>query len=334
MKKEKIRWGILSTARIGVDKVIPALRAGKYSEIKALASRDIRKARTVAKRFSIPTFYGSYEALLKDPEVDAIYNPLPNHLHVPWTEKAVLAGKHVLCEKPIAPTLKETLHLLDTVKKYPHIRVMEAFMYRFHPQWDQVRQMIAKGMIGKIRTVISSFTYFNDDVEDYRNYREYGGGSILDIGCYSISSARYLFDEEPVEVFGILETDPVFQVDRMASAVMKFEQGTSLFTSSTLMFEDQYLLVTGTTGQIKLPLPFNPLPDKPATIYYKYEKGEKIFKTTAVDQYMLMTDAFSLALLENKPVPTPLDDALHNMRVIEAIFKSAGKRPVTLQEIT
>ncbi len=333
MKKEKIRWGILSTARIGTDKVIPALRAGKYSEIKALASRDIGKARRVAERFSIPKFYGSYEALLKDPEVDAIYNPLPNHLHVPWTEKAVLAGKHVLCEKPIAPTLKETLRLLDTVKAYPHIRVMEAFMYRFHPQWDKVRQMIAEGMIGKIRTVISSFTYFNDDPEDYRNYREYGGGGILDIGCYSISSARYLFGEEPLEVYGILENDPAFHVDRLASVVMKFEQGTCLFTSSTQMFDDQFLLLTGTTGQIKLPLPFNPLPDKPAIIYYKNEQGEKIFKTTAVDQYMLMTDAFSLSILENKPVPTPLEDALHNMKVIEAIFRSAGKKPVNLQEI-
>ncbi|NOY36081.1 MAG: Gfo/Idh/MocA family oxidoreductase [Chlorobi bacterium] len=323
MSNDKVRWGILSTARIGINNVIPALQAGKYSEVVAIASRNGEKARLAAEQFGIPKSYGTYEALLEDPDVDAIYNPLPNHLHLPWSGKAVLSGKHVLCEKPVAPNAEGARQLIGIAAKHPEIKVMEAFMYRFHPQWDRIKQMISEGRIGELRTITSSFSYFNDNPDNYRNVREYGGGGLLDIGCYCISVARYLFGKEPLEVSGNIEEDPDFHVDRLASALLTFGRGTSVFTCATQLFPDQYVTITGTSGQIKLTLPFNPLPEKPATIIYENAKGTKTIDIEPVDQYMLMTDAFSLSVLEDMPVPTPLDDALNNMKTIDAVFKSA-----------
>jgi predicted dehydrogenase len=322
MTSDKVRWGVISTARIAIKNVIPALQAGKSSEIIAIASRDKEKARQAAEQFGIQRYYGAYEAMLEDPDIDAVYNPLPNHLHVPLSQKAIEAGKHVLCEKPIARNSTETMELIESANRYPGIKVMEAFMYRFHPQWKKVKEMIAEGKIGELRTVTSHFSYFNDHAENYRNIQEYGGGGLLDIGCYAVSSARYLFGEEPEVVNGTIEFDPDFHVDRMVSGVMRFHRGSSVFTCATQLFPYQHTRISGTSGQIELNLPFNPLPALPAQIAYTHARGTKMIDTEPVDQYMLMGEAFAQAILEQREVPTPLSDALQNMKVIDAIFRS------------
>src|SRR5438270_8381120 len=224
---QKVRWGVLSTADIGTGQVIPAMQQGTYCEIAAIASRSLEKARAAAAQLGIPKAYGSYEELLADPEIDAIYNPLPNHLHVPWSIKALEAGKHVLCEKPIAMTSTEAQKLADAARQYPHLKVMEAFMYRFHPQWQQARQMVNEGKIGELRTVQSFFSYYLVDTNNIRNIAEVGGGGMMDIGCYTASLSRYIFDAEPERVCGIVEYDPRFNTDRLSSAILDFGRVTA-----------------------------------------------------------------------------------------------------------
>src|SRR5690242_4387989 len=219
---QKVRWGILSTANIGTGKVIPAMQQGTYCEVAAIASRNQTHAQATAARLGIPKAYGSYEDLLADPEIDAIYNPLPNHLHVPWSIKVLQAGKHVLCEKPIALTAAEAETLADVARQYPHLKVMEAFMYRFHPQWQRARQLVLEGGIGELRTIQSFFSYYQTDPNNIRNRDDVGGGGMLDIGCYTVSLARFIFGAEPNRVFGAVEYDPELKIDRLASAILDF----------------------------------------------------------------------------------------------------------------
>ncbi|MBD3273859.1 MAG: gfo/Idh/MocA family oxidoreductase, partial [Candidatus Marinimicrobia bacterium] len=231
--KQKVKWGILSTANIGTQKVIPAMQQGDYCEIIAISSRSMDKAKTAGKDLDIPRAYGSYEDLLADPDIEAIYNPLPNHLHVPWSIKALEAGKHVLCEKPIALTSEEAESLLQESKKYPDLKIMEAFMYRFHPQWQQAKTWVENGEIGELRTIQSFFSYHNMDPDNIRNKPEIGGGGIMDIGCYNISLSRFIFDAEPQRAMGIIDYDPNFHTDRLGSGILDFGRGTSTFTYST-----------------------------------------------------------------------------------------------------
>ena len=230
---KKLNWGILSTAKIGIEKVIPAMQQGKLSKIVAIASRTHESAREAAKNLKIPKAFGSYQDLLDDTSIDAVYIPLPNHMHVPWTIKALAANKHVLCEKPIALTATEAKELLKETEKFPHLKVMEAFMYRHHPQWIRALELINGGGIGMVKTVHSFFSYYNDDPENIRNMVDIGGGGLMDIGCYCISLARLIFDEEPQRVFGKIEYDPGFETDRICSGILDFVQGTSTFTCST-----------------------------------------------------------------------------------------------------
>ena len=206
---KKVRWGVLGVAKIATDKVIPAMQLGRFSEVVAIASRDHGRARAAAARLGLATAHGSYEALLADPAVDAIYNPLPNHLHVPWSIKALEAGKHVLCEKPIGLSAAEARQLLDMSKKHPKQKVMEGFMYRHHPQWHHAKQLVENGKVGELRTIQSFFSYFNADANNIRNKADIGGGGLMDIGCYNISLSRYIFGEEPQRALGILEGDTV-----------------------------------------------------------------------------------------------------------------------------
>ncbi len=319
----KVRWGVLSTADIGVSKVIPAMQQGEYLQITAISSRNLKKAQAVATQLGIPKAYGSYEELLADPAIDAIYNPLPNHLHVPWSIKALEAGKHVLCEKPIALTSAEAQKLADAAKQYPHLKVMEAFMYRFHPQWQQARQMVNEGKIGELRTIQSFFSYYLDDANNIRNRAEAGGGGMLDIGCYTVSLARFIFGAEPERVCGIVEYDPRFNTDRLSSGILDFGRGTSTFTCSTQLVPYQRVNIFGTTGRIEIEIPFNAPPDQPCKIWY--EHGTEIEETlfTVCDQYTIQGDQFSQAILNNTRVPTPIEDAVANMKVIEAIIRSA-----------
>ena len=260
---KKLNWGILSTAKIGIEKVIPAMQQGKLSEIVAIASRTHESAREAAKNLKIPKAFGSYQDLLDDTSIDAVYIPLPNHMHVPWTIKALAANKHVLCEKPIALTATEAKELLKETEKFPHLKVMEAFMYRHHPQWIQALELINGGGIGMVKTVHSFFSYYNDDPENIRNMVDIGGGGLMDIGCYCISLARLIFDEEPQRVFGKIEYDPGFETDRICSGILDFVQGTSTFTCSTQLVPYQRVNVFGTKGRIEIEIPFNAPPDKP-----------------------------------------------------------------------
>lgn len=319
----KVRWGVLSTANIGVSKVIPAMQQGEYLQITAISSRNLKNAQAVATQLGIPKAYGSYEELLADPAIDAIYNPLPNHLHVPWSIKALEAGKHVLCEKPIALTSAEAQKLADAAKQYPHLKVMEAFMYRFHPQWQQARQMVNEGKIGELRTIQSFFSYYLEDANNIRNIAGAGGGGMLDIGCYTVSLARFIFGAEPERVCGIVEYDPRFNTDRLESGILDFGRGTSTFTCSTQLVPYQRVNIFGTTGRIEIEIPFNAPPDQPCKIWY--EHGTEIEETlfTVCDQYTIQGDQFSQAILNNTSVPTPIEDAVANMKVIEAVFRSA-----------
>ena len=263
MVTDRMRWGVLSTADIGVAKVIPAVQRSTVSAITAIASRDLEKAQAVAARLGIPKAYGSYDALLADPEIDAVYNPLPNHLHVPWSLKALEAGKHVLCEKPVALTAAEAQELADANARYPHLKVMEAFMYRFHPQWRRAQRLVADGAIGALRTVQSFFSYYLDDPTNIRNMAGIGGGGLMDVGCYNISLSRFLFGTEPRRVLGIVEVDPRFNTDRLASGILDFGRGTATFTCSTQLAPYQRVNIFGTEGRVEIEIPFNAPPDKP-----------------------------------------------------------------------
>ena len=322
---KKLNWGILSTAKIGIEKVIPAMQQGKLNEIVAIASRTHESAREAAKNLKIPKAYGSYQELLDDTSIEAVYIPLPNHMHVPWTIKSLAANKHVLCEKPIALTATEAKELLKETEKFPHLKVMEAFMYRHHPQWLRALELINGGGIGMVKTVHSFFSYYNDDPENIRNMVDIGGGGLMDIGCYCISLARLIFDEEPQRVFGKIEYDPGFETDRICSGILDFVQGTSTFTCSTQLVPYQRVNVFGTKGRIEIEIPFNAPPDKPCKMLFQNNEIIEEIEIKICDQYTIQGDLFSLAVLNNEKVPTPIEDAVANMKVLEAVIQSAEK---------
>ncbi|MGH9831843.1 MAG: Gfo/Idh/MocA family protein [Blastocatellia bacterium] len=318
----KARWGVLSTSNFALTKVIPALLKGNHLEVAAIASRDLNKAQAAAKRFGIAKAYGSYEELLDDPGVDVIYNPMPNHLHVPWSIKALEAGKHVLCEKPIGLSSAEARQLLDVSKKYPKRKVMEGFMYRHHPQWHRAKQLVEDGKVGELRTIQSFFSYFNADANNIRNQADIGGGGLMDIGCYNISLSRFIFGEEPRRALGILEFDPNFKTDRIASGILDFGRGTSTFTCSTQLAPYQRVNILGAEGRIEIEIPFNAPPDRPCKMWRQFKDKVEEIEFEICDQYTIEGDLFSLAVINDTPVPTPLEDAVANMKVIEAVFES------------
>lgn len=324
MTTNKIRWGILSTAKIAREKVIPALQASKYCSVEAIASRNVDQARATAELLGIPKAFGSYEDLLSDPGIDAVYIPLPNHLHVPWAIKALEANKHVLCEKPIAVSAAEAVQLQQAALRKPKLKIMEAFMYRFHPKWQRAKSMAQDGTIGKLTTIQSFFSYYNADADNIRNQKEMAGGGLMDIGCYCISLARFLFDEEPVSAWGQLDIDPVLQIDRMASGMLQFTKGTASFTCSTQLTSYQRVNILGTTGRIEMEIPFNAPPTAPTRIWLHTKEGSETIVFNAVDQYTLQGDAFSKAILNDTAVPVNLQDAVNNMLVIEAVVKSGS----------
>jgi predicted dehydrogenase len=324
---DKVRWGVLSTAAIGVKKVIPAMQKGERTEVIAIASRDLRKAEEAARTLGIPKAYGSYEELLADPRIEAIYNPLPNQLHVPWSIKAAEAGKHVLCEKPLSLTVAEAKELLS-VQERTGVKMGEAFMVRTHPQWLRARELVETGRIGKLRSIVGFFSYFNVDPANIRNIAEYGGGALMDVGCYPVTTSRFVFGEEPARVLGLVERDPVTRVDRLTSAVLDFPSGQSTFTCSTQLVPYQRTQFLGTKGRIEIEIPFNAPKDRPCRIFI--DDGGDLSGSTITtetfpicDQYTIQGDVFSKAVREGGPVPVPIGDAIKNMAVIEAIFRSA-----------
>ncbi len=322
---KKIRWGVLSTAKFGMNTSVPAMQQGKYSLVSSLASRDMASAQSAADMLAIPKAYGSYDELLADPGIDAIYNPLPNHLHVPWSIKALEAGKHVLCEKPIAMSAAEAQNLLNVSKRYPHLKIMEAFMYRHHPQWQAATGLVSAGQIGSLVNVHSYFAYRNTDPGNIRNKKDIGGGALMDIGCYCVSLSRFLFAAEPKRLAARMESDPIFGTDKLTSVIMEFDQGSATFTCATQLAGYQRATIYGTHGWIEIEMPFNAPNDRPCSILVNCKGKTEQISFDIINQYTLQGDLFSQAILEDKPVFTPLEDAVANMRVIDAVFQSAAR---------
>jgi predicted dehydrogenase len=321
----KTRWGVLSTSKFAQTKIIPAMKYCQHAEITAIASRNLDAAQEAAQRLGIAKAYGSYDELLADAELDVVYNPMPNHMHVDWSIKALEAGKHVLCEKPIGLSSAEGQRLLDAAKQHPKLKVMEAFMYRHHPQWQRAKQLVADGKIGELRTIQSFFSYFNTDASNIRNKADIGGGAMMDIGCYNVSLSRFIFGEEPKRVLGIIERDPQFQTDRLSSGILDFGRGTATFTCSTQLSPYQRVNIFGTEGRIEIEIPFNAPPDSPCKMWLQQGSEIEEIVFDICDQYTIQGDLFSLAILNGTSVPTPLEDAVANMKVIEEVFESSKK---------
>jgi predicted dehydrogenase len=320
---QKVKWGILGAASIAVRRVIPGMQKGAYSEIVAIASRDKKKAEDAARKLGIPKAYGSYDELLQDREIEVIYNPLPNHLHVPWSIKAAEAGKHVLCEKPVSRTVAEAGTLL-AARDRTGVKIGEAFMVRTHPQWLRTREIIRSGGIGELRAIAGVFSYFNRDPNNVRHKAEWGGGGLLDIGCYPITMSRFIFAEEPLRVAGVLERDPDFKTDRLASAILEFSSGQSIFTCGTQSAFFQRMHFLGTSGRVEIEIPWNAPNDRPCRIFLGDVLGgpPQVEEFPVVDQYTIQGEEFSRAVRGERDVPVPLEDAIKNMAVIEAIFRA------------
>ncbi len=323
----KVRWGVLGVAGIAIKKVIPAMQNGKFSEIAAIASRDLGKAQEAALALGIAKAYGSYEELLADPEIDAIYNPLPNHMHVEWSIRAAEAHKHVLCEKPIGLTVGEARQLL-AAQTSTGVTIGEAFMVRTHPQWLRTREIVQSGEIGQLRAACGFFSYFNVNPANIRNIPEYGGGAMMDIGCYPIFTSRFIFGEEPLRVMGLIERDPAMKIDRLASAILELPRGQATFTCSTQLVPYQRMQFFGDKGRIEVEIPFNAPPDGPCRI--SIDSGVDLFgggirseEFPICDQYTIQGDVFSKAIRGLSPVPVTIEDSIKNMAVIEAVFRSA-----------
>ena len=325
-----LRMGILSTAAIATTKVIPGMRRADRVEVVAIASRDASRARAVADRLGIPRAHGSYKALLADREVDAVYIPLPNHLHAEWTIAAARAGKHVLCEKPLAMTAADAVRMVDACRA-AGVHLMEAFMYRQHPSWLAVRELVASGRIGRLTAVQSWFSYFNDDPANIRNIQDFGGGALFDIGCYAVNLSRMLFGGEPDRVSAAMLRDPVSGVDVVTSAILAFPAGIAAFTCSTRSETDQRVDIYGTDGRISIWIPFNIPPDRPTKVFVTAGGDPPVAPATeelrfdTADPYAVEAERFAAAILDGTPLPIPPDDGVANLRVVERIFAAADQ---------
>ena len=333
---DRVRWGILGAARIALNRVIPAMQKGELSEIIGIASRDRTRAEAVARQFGIPKAYGSYQEMLDDPEIEAVYNPLPNHLHVPLSILAAQAGKHVLCEKPLGLDAADARKLLAARDRY-NVEIGEAFMVQVHPQWVRTVELVRSGRIGTLRAAVGAFGYYNDDRTNVRNIREYGGGGLLDIGCYPIKTSRMVFGEEPLRVASTLVRDSETGVDTLASAILEYPSGHAIFNCGTQVVGNQSIQFFGTSARIEIEVPFNPLSDGVSRIKIDdgrdpFGSGVTVEEFAPCDQYTLQGDAFSRAIRQGAPPPVPLEDSVKNMAVIDAVFRAAEsggwERPV------
>ena len=327
---QKVKWGIISTAKIGLDRVIGSMQQGELCDIQAIASRDLEKAKRAAGRLGIPKAYGSYEELLADPEIEAVYNPLPNHLHVPVSIQAVEAGKHVLCEKPLSMNAAEAEELI-AARDRTGVLIQEAFMVRWHPQWLRVREIVRSGEIGELRGIQGLFSYYNVDPTNVRNLADIGGGGMMDIGVYPTVVSRYLFDDEPARVVALLDRDPKFKTDRLGSVIYDFPAGQASFLYSTQLVSYQRMQICGTKGRIEVEIPFNPPDDKPCRIFIDDGKvlgglEARIEFLPICNQYALQGDGFSRHIRTKEPLEFPLEDALAQMKIVDAVFRSEKSR--------
>jgi predicted dehydrogenase len=326
---ERVRWGVISTAKIGREKVLPAMQRSERCTIAAIASRDFSAAQRVAAELGIAQAYGSYEELLADPTIEAVYNPLPNHLHVPLSIRAMAAGKHVLCEKPIALTAEEATQLVAARERTGKL-VAEAFMVRQNLQWLRARDIARSGALGEVRAIQTFFSYHNVDPANVRNQSEIGGGGIMDIGCYAIVTARYIFGAEPTRVAALIDRDPAMGIDRLASALIEFSGGRHLtFTCATQLAPQQRVTIAGTKARLEVLVPFNAPNDRPCVIVVDdgrdlFGGGATVENLPVVDQYVLQGDAFSRAVRGEQALEFPIEDAVLNMRVIDAVFRAGA----------
>ena len=325
MSDRILRWGVLSTANIN-RKVVPGTMRADRCEVVAIASRDPEAAARAAAEYGIARAHGSYEELLADPEVDAVYNPLPNHLHAEWTIAAAEAGKHVLCEKPLAMDADEAERMVEGCAS-AGVVLMEAFMYRLHPSWEGVRELVRSGRIGELRAVQSWFSYFNDDPANIRNIPETGGGALYDIGCYTVNLSRMLFEAEPTRIHTSMTFDEAMGVDVLTSAILEFDQGVAAFTVTTRAETDQRVHVYGTEARISIGIPFNIPPDRPTEVFLTAGGDPPVAPATETisfepaDPYAVQAERFARAVLDGEPVPIPPEDSIGNMRVIDEIFR-------------
>ncbi len=327
----KVKWGVLGAAKIGLKKVIPAMQRAELCDIRAIASRDDARAKQAAEQAGIPVYYGSYEELLRDKEIEAVYIPLPNHLHVEWTRKALEAGKHVLCEKPLALETEEVEELIK-LRNRTGLKVGEAFMVDCHPQWIELRDRIRRGEIGTLKSAQGFFSYNNPDPENIRNKYRSGGGGLWDIGCYPVHTARYVFEEEPSDALAVIERETEVGVDILTSGILSFPSGTLTFGSSTRLVPSQYMTFFGDQASITVDVPFNQMPEKTSLLYLdrgvSFPSEPERIELAKADQYGLQGDAFSRAIIEDGEVPVPLENTLWNTAAILALFRSAetGRR--------
>ncbi len=323
---QKVRWGILGAAKIAVTKVIPSMQSGAHSEIIAIASRDLETAKQVAQQLNIPKFYGSYEELLTDSEIEAVYIPLPNHLHLEWTVKSATAGKHILCEKPVGLNAGEVRKLIE-IRDKTGVKIQEAFMVRNHPQWLSVRDLVRSGRIGDLQAINCFFSYFNDDKSNIRNKSEMGGGALMDIGCYCINLSRFIFEDEPKRVVSLIKRDSETGIDKLTSAMLDFPRGQATFTCSTQLVPYQRFHFFGTKGRIEVEIPVNTPTDTPTRIYIDdgadfYGKTVETVEFEAANQFTIQGDLFSQAIREGSRQMISLEDSFANMAIIDAVFRS------------
>jgi predicted dehydrogenase len=326
--RSELRWGILSTADIGRKKVIPAIQKARRSRVVAIASREGDRAAQVAAELGIDRSHSSYEALLADSDVDAVYIPLPNHIHPEWAMAAAAAGKDVLCEKPLAVSASEAERMIEVAERHG-TTLMEAFMYRLHPSWLAVRQIVESGRIGELQAIQSWFGYYNDDPDNIRNIRSVGGGSLYDIGCYLVDLSRMLFNGEPTRVQASIRRDPIGDTDVLTSAILDFEGGIATMTCSTRTETDQRVHIYGTQGRVSIGIPFNIPPDRPTEVYITAGGDPPVapkvetLRFDTRDPYTAEAEAFEAIVLDGAPPPFPALDAVANLRVIEQIFEAA-----------
>ncbi|MGD8779894.1 MAG: Gfo/Idh/MocA family oxidoreductase [Ignavibacteria bacterium] len=321
----KVKWGVISTSNFARTTTIPAMQKAEYCDLTAVASRNISSAKQYAEQLGIPKAYGSYDELLADPEIEAVYIPLPNHKHLEWTKKSLEAGKHVLCEKPITLNAAEAEELKSFAEKYTTLKVMEAFMYRLHPQYKKVKQWLAEKAIGDIKSVFASFSFYNDDISNIRNIAEVGGGGLLDIGCYCINGIRFIMEREPKRVISEIKIEPEIKVDSLVAGLLDFGNTTANFVCSIRAEYSQRMIINGTKGNIEIEFPFTPELNDSANLRLNVNSKIEDFATEKCNQYTIEFNMFSQAILNGTPVPTPLDDAIENMKVIDAVKESAEK---------
>jgi predicted dehydrogenase len=318
-----VAWGVLSVSSHYALRVSVPLRDSPHIRLHAIASRSSEKAAAAASALGFEKAYGTYEQLLADPEIEAVYIPLPNHLHLEWIRKAADAGKHILCEKPIAMNAEEAIQCAEYARS-KNVLLMEAFAFRFHPQWLRVRDLVRIGEIGDVHAIHVVFSYMLPDPKNIRNILGVGGGGLLDIGCYAVCSSRFLLGREPQRVVSLVARDPSSGTDILSSAILDFGRTRTIFTVATQTQGSQRMDILGSGGQISIPLCFNMYPDSPMSIVVVNGTGlgPRTVSFASVDQYGLEFESFSRAVRDGGPVPFDAHDAVANMQVLDAIFRS------------